>query len=72
MGYLNEQKILMTKRVEQILKDNLPMDRDKAVSLIIYEMGFKRGSAKEYLKVLFDIGKIIYDEDGLLAWNNKK
>ncbi len=72
MGYLNEQKKLMQLKVETILKRKLPLDRDKAVSLIMYEMGFKRSSAKEYLKVLFDIEKINYNDEGLLEWKIEK
>ena len=68
MGWLNEQKKLMQIQVENLLKEKLPMDKDKAVSLIMYEMGFSRISAKEYVKIFFDIERIGYDDKGLLVW----
>lgn len=68
MGYVNDQRILTQKRIETILEKNLPMERDKAVSLIMYELGLGKQKAREHIKVLFDLNIIGYNKDRLLIW----
>lgn len=67
MSYQNEQRILRIKRAEQILRDILPCEREKALSKICYEMGLTKKVAKEYMKLLFDNGIILYDKEGKLS-----
>lgn len=71
MSYVNEQRKLTQARIEVLLKSSLPLDKDKAVSLIMYNEGMKKELAKEYIKVLFDNGIIGYDKDRILIWIRK-
>ena len=71
MSYVNEQRKLTQARIEILLKASLPLDKDKAVSLIMYKEGMKKELAKEYIKVLFDNGIIGYDKDRILIWIRK-
>lgn len=70
MSYVNDQRILTQKRIEEILKKELPLERDKAVSLIMYELGLTQQKAREYLKVLFDMNIVTYDKERLLIWKS--
>jgi len=72
MPFLNEQRKLTILEIENILRKNLPMERDKLVALIMYKMGFRKQLAKEYLKVIFDLDIIGYDKDMLLIWKKKE
>lgn len=71
MSYTNEQRLLSQKRIEKILEENLPMDKNKALSLIMYKMGMKKDTAKEYIKVLYDNEIIAMNEEGNLICNRK-
>ena len=71
MSYVNDQRILMQTRIGDILKKILPMEKDKAVSRIMFEMGMTKDKAREYMKVFFDIGFISYDKKGLIEWKEK-
>lgn len=71
MSYVNEQRKLTQARIQILLKKSMPLDKDKAVSLIMYNEGMKRETAKEYIKVLFDNNIIGYNKDRLLIWKQK-
>ena len=71
MSYVNEQRKLTQMRIEELLKKHLPMDKDKAVSFIMYEEGMKKATAKEYIKVLYDNGFIGYNKERILIWKQK-
>lgn len=71
MSYVNEQRKLTQMRIEVLLKKHLPMDKDKAVSLIMYQEGMKKETAKEYIKVLFDNAFIGYNQERILIWKKK-
>lgn len=72
MGHANEQRILRIKSIEELLKKRLPMDRDKTISLIMYEIGVTKEKAREYVKVIFDMERIDYNkETTMLQWKKE-
>lgn len=71
LSYANEQRLLKIKRVEEILKEILPMDKDEVLSQIMYRLGFTEKRAKDYIKLLFDNHIIDYGKDGKLSCTKK-
>lgn len=69
----SNQRKLMIARIENILKDNLPSDRNDITAIVMYETGLTEEKVREYIRLFFRLGKIKKDEDDerKLLWENK-
>lgn len=64
-------RLLMIKRIEEILKETLPLNRNDALAKIMYETGLTEEKTKDYIRLFFRIGKINKDENDerILIWS---
>ena len=66
----SNQRKLMIRNIEGILKELLPKDRDLAVADVMYKTGLTEVKVREYLRLFFRIGKLEKkgDDDKVLIW----
>jgi len=69
MSFVNSQRILTQERIEKLLKKNLPLEKAVALSLVKRAEGMTENTAKDYIKDLFRLDIIGFNDDGLLEWN---
>lgn len=69
----SNQRKLMIARIEGLLKDNLPSDRNDISALIMYETGLTEIKVRDYIRLFFRLGKIEKKEedDRILLWVEK-
>lgn len=67
----SNQRLLMIKKIEGILKEILPRNRNDVLSHIMYETGLTEEKTKDYIRLFFRIDKIKKDEkdERILVWS---
>lgn len=68
-GGTNQRK-LMIARIENLLKEKLPKNRNDVLAMIMYDTGLTEEKAKDYVRLFFRIGKIDKDnkDERILVW----
>jgi len=66
----SNQRKLMIATIENLLKKNLPKDRNDVSALIMYQTGLTEEKVREYIRLFFRLGKIGKDkeDDRILTW----
>ena len=64
-----ERRKLDIQRTEGILKDVLPKNQDKAVSIVAYKTGLTKETVREFIQIIKDNDIITKDEENNLIWN---
>lgn len=71
IGYGEERKKLIRKQVEIVIKSRVPVNIEKLLSWIEYDVGINRDTARSILIMLHDIDVITIDEEkGMVYWGN--
>lgn len=70
----SNQRKLMIATIENILKTNLPMEKNKITAKIMYSTGLTEMKVRDYIKLFYRVGKIRKDEEDedILTWCSKK
>jgi len=66
----SNQRKLMIGTIENILKEELPKNRDDVTATIMYKTGLTELKVRDYVRLFFRLGLITKDEDDdrVLVW----
>lgn len=68
-NHFEKQRQKRIKSIQKYLKDQTPLQYDKAVAEICLEWGVGRNTAKNYLRTLEDAERIQVPDDNQVEWS---